>query len=176
MIHQYTVTDIFNCYKQRAFETPMYGDATPFLTSYLTQLDVIDFEEDDTWPTISGTRIPVIKRNLFFKKGVICMDKILEKKKYEYWKWALYDFTSNQMFFTKVGVGEWTVETIVEYKYKVTYSYTARNIICAPLNWLFVKIQERGLMKIAMTGIKTQAESNDELSYTIKRNETYEMF
>jgi hypothetical protein len=27
-----------------------------------------------------------------------------------------------------------------------------------------------------MTGIKTQAESNDELSYTIKRNETYEMF
>ena len=82
------------------------------------------------------------------------------------------------MFFYQSGVGEWTVETIEEYRHKVTYtySYTTRNIICAPLNWLFVKIQERGLMKIAMTGIKTQAESNDELSYTIKRNETYEMF
>ncbi|MFT7157294.1 MAG: hypothetical protein ACI8Q1_002311 [Parvicella sp.] len=76
------------------------------------------------------------------------------------------------MFFTKAGVDEWTVETIEEYRHKVTYTYyyTTRNIICAPLNWLFVKIQERGLMKIAIPGIKTQAESNDELYYKKKRN------
>ena len=68
MIHQYTVTDNFNCDKQRAFETPMYGNAIPFLTSYLTHPAVIDFEKDDTWPTPGGSRKPISKRNLFFKK------------------------------------------------------------------------------------------------------------
>ena len=47
-----------------------------------------------------------------------------------------------------------------------SYSYFSKNLFCHPINWLFVKIQLKGMMDKALIGIKTQAESNKDFYYS----------
>lgn len=161
------VKDIFNCSVERAFKAPILGDATKFLDGYLFQPGVTGFEEDETWGTPNGIRYPVTEGNLFVKKGRLFTDKILERNENKYWKWTVYDFLTSALFFANKGIGEWTVVEIDKGRIEVTYKYTyySKNSLLQPVNWLFVHIQLKGMMKRAMAGIKKQAESEDEFIY-----------
>lgn len=161
------VSDTFQCSLERAFKAPILGDATQFLTGYLLQPGVSDFEKDKTWGRIGGVRYPVTQGNWLIPKGRMAKDEVLERIENQYWKWTLYDFEVSALFFVTNGIGEWTVkeseDRLIGVKY--TYTYHSRNWLMHPLNWLFVKIQIRGMMKKAIKGIKQQAESNAPFIY-----------
>jgi len=164
------INGIFNCSLERAFKAPILGDATKFLDGYLLQAPIIGFEEDETWGQINGIRYPVVKGNLLMKKGRIFKDEIIGRIENKSWNWMVYNFSTGSLFFCKKGIGTWQVQKIekdkIAVKYK--YSYYSKNIFLHPINYLFVKIQIRGMMKKALSGIQKQAESDNPFYYELK--------
>ena len=166
------IEGLFHCSLERAFKAPILGDATKFLDGYLLQAPVVRFEEDDKWGQVGGIRYPVISDNFLFSGGRIFTDTILQKEENQYWKWKVHDFTTSALFFAHTGIGEWSVQELATNQISVRYRYTyeAQNWLLYPINFLFVHIQMRGMMKKAMKGIKAQAESGERLIYEIKMN------
>ena len=162
-----TVKDIFNCTLERAFKAPILGDATQFLNGYQFQPGVTSFEEDETWGVVGGIRYPITNGNFMVTKGRIGRDEVLERIENKYWKWTLYDFETSALFFTTKAVGEWHVSQNEDESIAVTYiyTYTSKNNILHPITWLYMKFQNKGMMKKAMMGIKAQAESNCKFVY-----------
>lgn len=156
-----TVTAVFNCSRDRAFKTPILGDATKFLTGYLLQPAVLRFEDDKTWGQVNGIRYPVAKGNFLVPETRVFTDEVLERRENEYWRWTIYDFTIPVMFFAERAVGEWEVTEHPSggWHIRYTYTFTASHPIWRPLLWLFVNIQWKGMMQKAIKGIQQQAES-----------------
>ena len=171
MNFSHEISAVFDCSLERAFKAPILGDATKFMKGYLFQPPVTGFEDDQTWGEINGIRYPINDGNLFVKSGRMFKDVILERRENKYWKWTIYDFEFNTLFFIQKAIGEWEVKNLKENKIKVTYTYTyfSKNRLFIPLTWLLVKIQIKGIMKRAMIGIKEQAESNEPFIYEIKK-------
>ena len=160
---------IFSCELDRAFKAPILGDATKFLNGYLFQPPIVGFENDENWGRLNGIRYPLIQGNFFIKAHRIFKDKIIEKCDNRYWKWELTNFTSPYLFFAYRAVGSWKVQELSNGKISVSYSYSyfSKNLLWHPINWLFVKIQLKGMMSKALIGINTQAESNKKFYYSI---------
>ena len=78
--------EVFHTTVERAFQTPIIGDARTFLTGYRFQPPVIDFEDDETWGKVHGIRYPVTKGNFWIPAGRLFTDEILVRKENEYWK------------------------------------------------------------------------------------------
>ena len=137
------------------------------MTGYLFQPPIIGFEEDDTWGNVHGIRYPIIDGNFIVTKGRILKDEILVRVENQYWKWTIYDFKTKALFFAIKAIGEWYVQKneIGTIDVKYIYTYYSKNIFTHPINWLFIKIQVRGLMRKAIKAIKEQAESNCEFIY-----------
>ncbi len=163
-----SVKALFHCSIERAFQAPILGDATRFLDGYLLQPPVVGFEEDETWGRVNGMRYPVISGNFLVKPGRVFTDQILVRTENRYWKWTVYEMRLKALFFVEKGVGEWLTEPLEEGTVRVTYSYSyfAKQWLYMPLIWLFVKVQIRGMMKQAITGIQLQAESGEPFKYT----------
>ena len=66
------------------------------------------------------------------------------------------------------AIGSRSVQKLSHRKISILYSYSyfSKNLLCHPINWLFVKIQLKGMMNKALKGIKTQAESNKDFYYS----------
>lgn len=162
-----SIKAVFNCSLERAFKSPILGDATKYLDGHLLQPPVIGFEDDNTCGKVGGHRYPVTNVNLFLKKGRIFKDKILERNENESWKWTIYNFEVNSLLFAEKANAEWRVVEVSENKYQVEYSYDfySKNIFLQPINWLFMQLQYRGVMKIAPKGIKAFAESEQVFVY-----------
>lgn len=128
---------------------------------------MICFEDDKTWGQVNGYRFPVLKGSFLKKSHRVFTDTILERKENELWKWELTEFPTPFLFFAKNALGEWKVATVESDRIKMAYKYTysSRNIFFQPLNWLFVQVQIKGMMKKAMSGIQIQAEGNDVFMY-----------
>ncbi|MBL55612.1 MAG: hypothetical protein CMP61_00350 [Flavobacteriales bacterium] len=169
MQYSYQLKDIFECSRERAFKAPILGDATRFMKGYLFQPPVTGFEEDETWGKINGIRYPMNNGNLLVKKGRMFKDVILERVENKYWRWTLYDFEFNSLFFIKKAIGEWSVEELENRKIKVTYTYTyySKNKLFNPLTWLLVNTQIKGIMIRALAGIKEQAQSDEDFFYNL---------
>ena len=167
MIYCYKITEVFECSLERAFKAPILGDATKFMRGYLFQPPVTGFEDDKTWGGINGIRYPINNGNFLVKKGRMFKDVILERIENKYWKWTIYDFEFNSLFFIQKAIGEWNVEELNENKIQITYTYTyySKKWIYKPLTWILVKIQVKGIMKRAIVGIKEQAQSNKTFIY-----------
>ena len=165
----YTLKDIFECSKERAFQAPILGDATKFMKGYLFQPPVTGFEEDKTWGEINGIRYPINNGNLLVKKGRMFKDVILERDENKYWKWTIYDFEFKTLFFIEKAIGEWEVKKLDNNKIEVVYTYTyySKKKLFNPLTWLLVNIQIKGIMIRALAGIKKQAESGEEFIYKL---------
>ena len=169
MKYSYTLKDIFECSQERAFQAPILGDATKFMKGYLFQPPVTGFEEDKTWGQINGLRYPINNGNLLVKKGRMFKDVILERDENKYWKWTIYDFEFKTLFFIERAIGEWEVKKLDDNKIEVIYAYTyySKKKIFKPLTWLLVKIQIKGIMVRALSGIKQQAQSGEDFVYEI---------
>jgi len=157
----------FNCSLERAFKAPILGDATKYLDGHFLQPPVVGFEDDETWGEVGGYRYPVTKGNLFLKKGRIFKDEILERIENKSWKWTIYNFEVNSLFFASKAIADWQVKELSVGRYEVSYSYEfyANNFFLQAINWCFMHLQYKGMMKKALKGIKAFAESDQEFIY-----------
>lgn len=164
---KFLIKEIFNCSLERAFKSPILGDATQYLDGHFLQPPVVGFEDDETWGKVGGFRYPVTNGNLFLKKGRIFKDEVLERVENDYWKWTIYNFEVNSLFFAEKELAMWKVNKLSENTFEVEYSYQfySKNILLQPINWIFMQFQYRGMMKKALKGIKAFAESDQEFVY-----------
>jgi hypothetical protein len=162
-----SVSAIFNCSLERAFKTPILGDATKTIgAGYGFIPRVTHFINDKTWGNVGGSRIPYAEKNLATKGGPIGIDRILVREENKYWKWELTDFRLWAMGFTKFE-GELFFEARKNQDISVKWIYTlhSKGILAYPVQWLFARISWNGIMRKAFKKMKYLAETEDSFIY-----------
>ncbi|MFK7923255.1 MAG: hypothetical protein AB8H47_14930 [Bacteroidia bacterium] len=161
-----TVETIMNSSIERAFKTPILGDATQFLVGYGIIPAVEKFTDDSTWGKIGGQRIPHSAKNLISQGGKIGLDEVYCREENKYWKWGVADFYQWSLGF-KEFQGELFFEEVAKNKIKVRWVYTliSESKIAYPLHWLFGVIFWKGQMRIGIRKMKEYAESNADFLY-----------
>ena len=146
---------------ERAFKTPILGDATQILTGYWCIPPVSGFINDETWGEDGGSRIPLSNGNWLSKGGSQGLDEIITRQENKYWKWQISEFGSS-LFFAKKAEGEWWCSEASNGEVSVIWKYTwyPKNVFFYPITWLFVRILWRGVMKQGIAKIKAMAENN----------------
>jgi len=159
-----TVIDTFHCPLERAFKTPILGDATKILIGYYNYPIVLGFSKDDSWGIAGGSRVPIYNGALFIKSKERGIDEIFERDENRYWKWGVKDFGG---FFSNKAIGEWVCSDNKNGTINVEWKYTwhSTNIFTQPINWLFVKIYWRKVMKNGIKSIKEMAEKGTPYIY-----------
>lgn len=162
-----TLRATFHTSRERAFQTPILGDARQFLNGYRFQPPVTGFGEDATWGQVNGLRYPETQGNAWIPKGRLFTDQVLERKENHSWKWRIYDFQVPMLFFAYQAIGEWTVAEKQPDQIEVAYSYTfyAKNPLFHLFTRLFCLVQWKGMMQQALRGIQKQAESEGAMMY-----------
>jgi hypothetical protein len=160
------VTSTFHCSLERAFKTPILGDATKILITFGGYPLVIGFNKDETWGNVGGRRVPIANSFLFIKSQERGLDVIFERDENKYWKWGVSDL-GILFFFATHNCGEWWVNDNSDGTIAVQWKYTwfSRNILTHPINWLFVKIFWRNVMKNGMENIQQMAETETPYIY-----------
>ncbi len=160
------VDSTFNCSLERAFKTPILGDATKFLVGYGLVPAVVKFTEDESWGKPGGKRIPHSAKNLLSNGGEIGIDKVYERVENKYWKWGIAEFSQNSMGFTEF-LGEMFFTETSRNTVNVRWVYTlfSNSKLAYPFHWFFGNIFWKGQMKIAVQKMKEYAESDAEFLY-----------
>jgi hypothetical protein len=163
----YTVTDVFKCTLDRAFKTPMLGDATKILIGPGGFQLVVGFANDETWGIPGGSRVPIATGFLFIKPARHGFDQIFVRDENKYWKWGVSKFGTPLFFFSVENCGEWWVSDNHNGAISVKWKYTwfSTNMLTHPINWLFVKLFWSAVMKKGMANIKQMAESETPYIY-----------
>lgn len=163
-----TVISIFNCSLERAFKTPILGDATKFLIGYGVIPPIIGFADDATWGKPGGHRIPLSNGNIWIPKGEMCNDKVLSRDENKYWKWEISDFKTWSFFFAAKAQGQLFFNDNKDgtINVKWTYTYFSKNILYHPFTWIFTKIFWKGLQKKAIKAMKQFAEDKSAFVYS----------
>jgi len=161
MLVKNTIHANFKCSIERAFKTPILGDATKMLTGYGVIPACIGFIDDETWGQAGGHRVPITGGNLFTRQGRQAFDLILVREENKYWKWQIDDFEP-AMFFASKAQGEWWCSQNTDGTIAVQWDYTlySRNIFTHPITLVFVKIFWLGMQKMAIRKMKAIAESD----------------
>jgi len=151
------VSATFNCSLERAYNTPILGDATKILIGYGNCPIVLGFCKDETWGNEGGKRVPIYNGGLFIKSKERGIDEIFVKKENSYWKWGVRDFGG---VFSNKAIGEWFCadnnDGTITIKWK--YTWYASSIFTKPIAWLFVKTYWQNVMRNGMKIIKQMAE------------------
>ena len=156
-----TVTETFHCSLERAFKTPILGDATKFLVGYAVVPPVVKFTEDTTWGKPGGQRIPHSAKTLFSEGGPVGLDEVYVREENKYWEWGIAKF-----YQPSFGFYEFRGSFLVEEKeaqsidVKWTYRLFSNSFIAYPFHWFFTKVLWKGQMQIAVKNMKTYAESD----------------
>lgn len=166
MLAQNTVTATFNCSLERAFKTPILGDATQFLIGYGVVPACTGFIDDETWGKVGGHRVPLVAGSAFSKAGPQTFDQILVRDDNRYWKWQIDQFPAS-LFFANKAQGEWwaTDNGDGTISVKWTYTFFSRNALTQPVALAFVKLFWSGLQRQAISRMKAIAESDAEFVY-----------
>ncbi|MDP5169379.1 MAG: hypothetical protein NWR72_03985 [Bacteroidia bacterium] len=161
-----TVEETFSCSLERAFKTPILGDATQFLVGYGVIPAVVAFTDDSTWGKIGGHRIPHSAKNIASKGGEIGIDRIADRKENEYWKWGVTEFRQWSMGFTEFA-GELFFSQNSDNSVAVKWVYTLHSTspLAYPFHWLFGNIFWKGQMNVGIQRMKSYAESDAAFLY-----------
>lgn len=162
-----TVTATFCCPLDRAFKTPILGDATKILTGYALIPATTHFTDDETWGKIGGHRIPHSSKNWLSKGGAVGIDTVLDRQENKYWKWAVTDFKQWSMGFTMFR-GELFFSDNNNGTVAVKWVYTlfSENVFAYPFHWLFTKILWKGQMQVGIKNMKHLAETQAAYIYS----------
>ena len=160
------VKETFNCSLERAFKTPILGDATAFLVGYGVIPAVVKFTDDDTWGQVGGQRIPHSGKSLLSKGEAVGLDEIYVREENKYWQWGVAEFYQSSMGFTEFK-GEMFFEEKQENSVDVRWTYTlySNSLIAYPFHWFFGQVFWKGQMKIAIQKMKAYAESDAPFLY-----------
>lgn len=154
------VTTVIHCSLERAFKTPILGDATIILAGNHFIPPVTHFTDDSTWGKVGGFRIPHSGKSIFNMGGEVGLDTILERIENKYWKWELGDFRQWSLGFSKFQ-GELSFTDIKDGSIHVewVYSLYSKHVLLYPFYWLFAVIVWKNHMKKALSIIKMLAEA-----------------
>lgn len=160
------VHSTFNSSLERAFKTPILGDATQFLVGYGVVPAVVRFTDDETWGKPGGTRIPHSAMGLLSEGGAIGVDEVYERIENEYWRWGIAQFLQWGMGFTEFQ-GELFFRENDNHTVDVRWVYTlySKSALAYPFHWLFGHIFWKGQMKLAIQKMKNYAESDAAFLY-----------
>jgi hypothetical protein len=163
---QNTITSTFNCSLERAFKTPILGDATKMLTGYGVVPACTGFLDDETWGQVGGYRRPLVAGSPFSKPGPQTFDQILIRDENRYWKWQIDQFPAS-LFFAHKAQGEWwcTNNGNGTIDVKWTYTFFSRNAITHPITLAFVKVFWAGFQRDAIQKMKVMAEGDEGFVY-----------
>jgi hypothetical protein len=158
---------IFRCSLQRAFQSPILGDATRYLSGYRLQPGVIGFEDDSTWGRVGGVRYPITLGNLLVPPGRLLTDRILERSENSRWRWEISEFRGSLRYFIQRAVASWEVSPHDSDSVNVVYSYRyyPTHLTLHPALKLFAKLQLAGMHRKAFSEIQRFAESSAALVY-----------
>lgn len=151
----------FYCSPERAFKTPILGDATKFLLGYGVIPAVVKFTEDETWGKEGGHRVPHSASNALSKGGEVGLDEIYVREENKYWKWGVADFYQWSMGFTEFQ-GELFFEEKEKGNVNVKWKYTlfSSSKLAYPFHWFFGNFFWKKQMAIAIRKMKSYAESD----------------
>jgi len=160
------VEETFSCSLERAFKTPILGDATIFLAGYGVIPAVEKFTEDSTWGQPGGTRIPHSAKNLLSKGGEIGVDIVAVREENKYWRWGVAEFRQPSMGFTEFR-GELFFEEKSPQSISVKWVYTlfSTSVVAYPFHWIFGNAFWKGQMKQGIQKMKAYAESDKPFLY-----------
>lgn len=160
------VSATFHCSLERAFKTPILGDATQFLVGYGPVPAVVAFTHDGSWGRPGGQRIPHSAKNFLSKGGEIGVDEVYVRQENQYWKWGVAEFRQWSMGFTEFQ-GELFFEEVSTNNINVRWIYSlySNSALAYPFHWLFGNIFWKGQMKKAIRKMKTYAESDAPFLY-----------
>lgn len=152
----FELSETFNCSLERAFKTPILGDAKKILIGYCGFKLVKGFIKDKTWSNEGGSRVPIL--TIFGEMGI---DEIFIRQENQYWKWGVSQFNM-WIFFATKSIGEWWCKDNQNGKITVIWKYTwySKNWFFHPINWLMVKVFWSKVMRNGMKTIKSMAESD----------------
>ena len=160
------VKAVFNCSLERAFKTPILGDATQFLVGYGPVPAVEKFTKDGTWGRPGGTRIPHSAKNFMSKGGEVGLDKIYAREENSYWNWGIAEFYQWSMGFTEFRGELFFKETDVNVIHvRWVYALYSKRFLAYPFHWFFANVFWKGQMRIAIQHMKKYAESDFEFLY-----------
>lgn len=150
----------FNCPLERAFKTPILGDATQFLVGYGLVPAVERFTQDRSWGKPGGERIPHSAKSFLSKGREIGVDRIYVRDENKYWKWGVAEFRQWSMGYTELqGELFFKEQAANSVNVRWVYSLYSNSIWAYPFHWLFGNIFWKGQMKIAIQKMKDYAES-----------------
>lgn len=160
------VETTFNCTLERAFKTPILGDATKFLVGYGIVPAVEKFTDDATWGKPGGQRMAHSAKNVVSKGGEIGIDEVYARVENKYWKWGVAEFRQWSMGFTEF-LGEMYFTEVSANTIKVHWVYTlySNSTIAYPFHWFFGNVFWKGLMKQGIQKMKLYAESDAAFLY-----------
>lgn len=160
------VEETFYCSLERAFKTPILGDATQFLTGYGPAPAVVKFTDDSTWGKPGGRRIPHSAPNWVSKGGEVGVDEVYVRDENKYWKWGVAEFRQWSMGFTEFQ-GELFFEEISDNAVQVRWVYTlfSKSFLAYPFHWFFGQVFWKGQMRGAIREMKRYAESGKVFLY-----------
>jgi len=166
MVTTAQVQSTFQCSVERAFKTPILGDATQFLVGYGPVPAVVKFTDDATWGKRGGTRIPHAAKTLLSPGGPIGIDEVYEREENVYWQWGVAKFLQASMGFTEFR-GELFFTQNQDGTVHVRWVYTlfSKNTLAYPFHWLFGKVFWKGQMQRAIRNMKVYAESDAAFLY-----------
>lgn len=157
-----SVRTAFNCSVERAFKTPLLCDVSKVHTGFGIMPRVTHCTDDADWGRIGSTKKVFVAPSPTQKGGFASVDRILERKENQYWKFEVSDFQSWMLGFTKF-TGEWRTTELEPNRIQVDYTYTlhAGNPVLYPLNFLFAKWFWKTYMKRVVGNVGEMIEAGE---------------
>ncbi len=155
MIFKISISTIYHCSLEKAFQTPMLGDVTKVHTGYGIMPRVTHTTDDENWGVPGSSKKVYAAKSLTQKGGYVSMDRVLEKIENQYWKIQVDDFQVWMLGFYKF-VGEWETTELEPNKILIEYTYHlhANQPLLYPLNWLFAHTFWKTYMKRVLENIR----------------------
>ena len=160
------VTTTYHCTLERAFKTPLLCDVSKIHTGYGIMPKVTHCTDDEHWGQPGSTKKVYAAKSFTQKGGFASVDRILERRENQYWKFRVDEFQSWILGFSSF-VGEWQTTEVEENKILVEYTYTLHSDIALlyPLNWLFAKTFWKTYMKRVLENVRQLAYKNEPFLY-----------
>ena len=160
------LSTVFQCSLERAFRTPLLCDVSKVHTGYLLMPRITHCTDDAQWGQAGSTKKVHAARSLTQRGGFLAIDRVLERRENELWRFEVTDFQSWMLGFTKFSA-EWKTTPLGPDAVQVDYTYVlhARSAWLLPAQWLFAKVLWSIYMRRVLEKVRRMADAEEPYLY-----------